>query len=91
MRKYMNIPGMLALVVFLLAGASACSGGGLEQKDLSLEIRTQDLCHESMRGQFSIRAIENDLYILYPERDTLALKLLMLSPDRLQDTKSVAP
>jgi hypothetical protein len=82
MRKNMNIPGILCLAVLLLVGASACSAGGDgKQKDLSLEIRVQDLCQENMQGQFSMQAVEDDLYILYPERDTLALKLLMLSPD----------
>ena len=82
MRKNMNIPGVLSLAILMLAGVSACSAGvGRKQKDLALDIQVQDLCQESMRGQFSLQAVEEDLYILYPERDTLALKLLMLSPD----------
>jgi hypothetical protein len=81
----------LSLAAGLLLGQSACSAGGGNRRtrdDLTLEITLQELCQESIRSQFSMQTVGDDLHILFPERDTLSLKLLVLDAVdgyRLQD------
>jgi hypothetical protein len=82
MHKTISTLGFLCLAAVLLASQFACSAGGKNSgQKLSLEISLQDLCRESGGRQFSMRTVEDDIYILLPDRDTLALKLLVLSSE----------
>jgi hypothetical protein len=85
MRIKSGILGLFMLIVLLIFSLFACSAGGKNrstQNELSVEIDLQELSQESIRGQFSMQAVGEELHILFPERDTLTLKLLVLSPDR---------